>query len=288
MISIYSIKVRLPIFSTRYIEAAEVFTSSLLPSPRTCLSIIARGLCEFNGMSSEEVINGLRVGDIASWAVELSSYAFVRPHDPLCKSSHIWRVIMLEAMWKNRVASLKDAVECEYITTGELAIYYVINFKELNKYVKDNLNSSIKVNDEDIIKFLSIIQRLGGTEFFSSIRENPRKQLIIERLGNNGSINVYIPLNWVKNFEKGIIESMHVNLLLLEDNKMHNIKNFKSSREEYRRFLLPLQRLERFGSKSLTHTWYEPVAVNVRLKDGYVFVKIEDGTAIPIQIGWLS
>ncbi|MBC7091875.1 MAG: hypothetical protein H5T50_08230, partial [Nitrososphaeria archaeon] len=159
---------KIPIFTTKYGEAAEVHISSFIPSPRTALSILAKGIGEIYGLSPEEREQEIRAADIMMWSIEKSSYAFIKSTSPLCKSRRLWRIRHILEHWIQKIESISDAVIEEIVSLYSIDIYYLIDLKILNENLeelsKKYLKHDIRIKEDDIKKALMTNQRIGSTE----------------------------------------------------------------------------------------------------------------------------
>ncbi|MEM3615863.1 MAG: hypothetical protein QXX09_04350 [Candidatus Methanomethylicia archaeon] len=286
------LSLKLPIFTSRYIEAAEVYISSLLPSPRTVLSLLAKGIGELNELSPEEEEDGIRVADILMWAVERSSYAFVKPTSSLCRSSRLWRIKHITEPWvvARGLDSIPDAVVEEVVSLSSLDIYYLLNLDKLNESLKNSLGkykkAMISLNEKDIKKALLTNKRVGNTECLSSQLEEPTL-LRIEETDEPYS-DVYVPLDWIEGFKEGTVEDLYISVSLF--NKDLTLNEFKKGLKDIRtkklKFLLPL----RVKSGKATErpgrlVWHEFCRLEIRKKEGYEVYKAEDGTFMLIPSG---
>jgi CRISPR-associated protein Cas5 subtype I-A len=277
-----SSKLRTPFFSIRDAYASEIYISQLLPSPRTALSLLARGLGEINGLCPEMKLDGVRIADLLMWSVEKSSYAFVKPLSPLTKSSQMWRVKSIEKSWIVELERISDAVETELVSSSSIGIYYLVDIDKLNGALEGHVK--ILVNKDDIIKALSLCQRLGNTESLTSLDQDPRL-VELKSTRREGEIDTYIPLDWIEQdlFVSGILEDLYVNVLL--GNKGVEPTEFHKTRHDKKRFLLPLRRITKGQVARLV--WYEPGRPKVRTREGYFIGETEDGSLIPFPEDWL-
>lgn len=290
-----SVRLRIPIFSLRDHSAAEVYISPLLPPPRTALSLLIRGLGEINRVNPESDIGEITVRELMTWAIERSSYDFVKPISPICRSSQTWRVQSIEKEWIKEISRISDAVNMEVVCLNKISIYYYIFLDKLEESLqclRDLIGlDKLLLNENEVKKALLISQRLGNTEHFVTV-EDCTIIYNLKSLGREGLIDTYIPLKWLKNEEginQGIIEDLYTQLLLsdmdLDPRNPRQFKEeFKRSREKKERFLLPLLKTEESGRRTRL-VWYKPFRPKVTVKEGFTIAELNDGTHIPVPEG---
>jgi len=298
-----STQILLPIFSLGYPEATTILISHTLPSPRTLIALLARGLGEIMGLKSEQKIHDTPARLVLQWALENSSYAFSRPLSPIKKSFQMWRVIWLEKTWKKEIESerLSDAVEMEVVSLAKISAYIFTSLNKVNTLLGKYL-SHPNLTERDIELGLRTIQVIGKSEILST----PITIEIFNKfnvIGPAGKINVYCPYEWVKKPpEEGVEEDMliHINLLpdyvkdTIDEPKkiLKEIELLKREKIGFRRvktrFILPLSLMSKISYRGKVIEYFEPVEVNVELKDGFTIVETADGGKIPLPIMFLK
>jgi hypothetical protein len=292
-----STQILLPIFSLGYPETAEILISHTLPSPRTLIALLAKGLGEIMGLKPEQKIHGAPVRLILQWALESSSYAFSRPLSPVKKSFQMWRVIWLEKEWewgRKEVEGLRDAVEMEVVSLNRISAYIFTDLNKANILLRKYLPNS-NLTEKDVESALMTVQLIGRSEMLATpitVRAFNKFNII----GSLGKINVYCPSEWIKKPPReGLEEEMlvHINLLpnhiksaIDEPKKMLKVK--LSGREEIEsrrvkaRFILPLSLMREISYHGKIIEYFKQKDVDVELKDDFIIVETIDGGKIPL------
>jgi len=298
-----STQILLPIFSLGYPEATTILISHTLPSPRTLIALLARGLGEIIGLKSEQKIHDTPARLVLQWALESSSYAFSHPLSPIKKSFQMWRVIWLEKTWKKEIEPerLSDAVEMEVVSLTKISAYIFTNLNKVNILLGKYLPHP-NLTERDIELGLRTIQVIGKSEMLAT----PITTEIFNKfniIGSAGKINVYCPYEWVKKPpEEGVEEDMLIHINLLPDYIKDTIDEPKkilkeielSKREKIgcrrikARFILPLSLMRKISYRGKIIEYFKPVDVNVELKDGFTIVEIADGGRIPLPTMFLK
>jgi len=290
-------QILLPIFSLGYPETAEILISHTLPSPRTLIALLARGLGEIMGLKSEQKIHDTPVRLILQWALESSSHAFSRPLSPIKKSFQMWRVIWLEKryelMRKREIERLRDAVEMEVVSLNKISAYIFTNLDKANALLRRYVPSS-DLTEKDIELALKTVQVIGKSEMLAT----PVTTKVFNKfndIGPVGSINVYCPYAWVKEPPReGLEEEMliHINLLpnhiknaIDEPKKILKVKlpgGEIECRREKARFILPLSLMREISYHGKIIEYFKQKDINVELKDDFTIVETIDGGKIPL------
>ncbi|MEM4488611.1 MAG: hypothetical protein QXK88_07440 [Desulfurococcaceae archaeon] len=288
----------LPIFSLGYPETATILISHTLPSPRTLIALLARGIGEIKGLTSEQKINvltskGLKQVEarlILQWAFENNSYAFSRPLSPIKKSSQIWRVVWIEKKFliekrKGEGGVPPDAINVEIVSLAEIAAYLFLHLDEVNKSLKEYLGGFLSqvgdITERDVRRALQITRIIGRSEMLASpISVETFNSFNI--IDSKGKINTYCPLDWLKEVvQQGLIEDVLINLRLLSV-KVEDPLDIPKHRREKMRYMLPLS-LERTIQNGRVIEYLRPVEVDVNVKDEYAIIELPDGgrTVLP-------
>jgi len=288
----------LPLFSLGYPETATILISHTLPSPRTLIALLARGIGEIKGLTSEQKINvltskGLKQVEarlLLQWAFESNSYAFSRPLSPIKKSSQIWRVVWIEKGFliekgKGEREVPRDAINVEVVSLAEIATYLFLHLNGVNeslrKYLRGCLPEVGDVTERDVERALQIARVIGRSEMLAT----PISIEIFNSfniIGSEGKINTYCPLDWLKEVvQEGIMEDVLIHLRLLPV-KVEDPLDLPKYRREKLRFVLPLS-LERMIQNGRIVEYLKPVEVDVKVKDEYIIIELPDGgkTVLP-------
>jgi len=275
MFECLALETYLPLFSLSYPETLGIYLSHTLPSPRSLLGVLARGLGILFGLGSEQPIQkGLNARIALTWSVECSSYVLVRPLTPLTKSLQMLRVIKLEMSRKGEKPA-HDAMKWEIVSLSRLKVYYFIDTELLNQLLKRHFNREIQI--EDLERALWLLERIGNSESLASpIRVN---RLNFRPLGEEGEVYTYTPISWLKEFHEGVKENMLVHLALQRIDPFENpadvfIKRRKKLRWAKKSFLLPLV-MKQWGR---LFEWYEPKPITVKVAEGFLLIETEDGS----------
>jgi hypothetical protein len=304
-----STQILLPIFSLGYPETAEILISHTLPSPRTLIALLAKGLGEIMGLKPEQEIHGAPVRLILQWTLESSSYAFSRPLSPIKKSFQMWRVIWLEKEyeWRRKevkrlqVERLRDAVEMEVVSLNKISAYIFVNLNKTNILLRKYLPNS-NLTEKDVESALMTVQSIGKSEMLAT-PITVRTFSNFNIMGSLGKINVYCPYEWVKKPPKeGLEEEMlvHINLLpnhiksaIDEPKKMLKVKlpgrkEIEESRRIKARFILPLSLIREISYHGKIVGYFKQKDIDVELKDDFTIVETIDGGKIPLPKTFLE
>lgn len=292
-----STQILLPLFSLGYPETAEILISHTLPSPRTLIALLARGLGEIMGLKSEQGIHSTPARLVLQWVLESSSYAFSRPLSPIRKSFQMWRVIWLEKEWewgRKEIEHLRDAIEMEVVSLNKILAYIFINLNKASALLSKYLPHS-NLTEKDIELALRTVQVISKSEMLATpITVGTFNKFNV--IGSAGKINVYCPYEWIKKPPKeGLEEEMlvHINLLpnhiknaIDEPKKMLKVK--LPGREEIEcrrvkaRFVLPLSLMREISYHGKIIEYFKQKDVDVELKDDFIIVETIDGGKIPL------
>lgn len=269
----------LPLFSLGYPETATILVSHTLPSPRALVALLARGVGEINGLTSEQKLPVPGAGAqiearlILQWIFESSSYAFSRPLSPLKRSSQIWRVVWLEKAWREEV--LRDAIIFELISLSRLAVYIFLDVDLVNELLRTYLQEIGELTTEDIKRAFQIVRVVGKSEMLAS----PISVEVFDKfnvVGSKGQINTYCPLDWLERVpDQGLIEDVLVSLRFLSS-QVEEPTDLPEYRREKKPFVLPLLQ-KRTIQRGRIVEYFEPVELYVEVKEGYTLVDLPDG-----------
>jgi hypothetical protein len=305
-----STQILLPIFSLGYPETAEILISHTLPSPRTLIALLAKGLGEIMGLKPEQEIHGAPVRLVFQWVLESSSYAFSHPLSPIKKSFQMWRVFWLEKEYllkkekqgkgQREIEGLRDAVEVEVVSLNKISAYIFIDLNKVNILLRKYLPNS-NLTEKDIESAFMTVQLIGKSEMLATpITVKTFNKFNI--IGSLGKINVYCPYEWIKKPPKeGLEEEMlvHINLLpnhiksaIDEPKKMLKVK--LSGREEIEsrrvkaRFILPLSLMREISYHGKIIEYFKQKDIDVELKDDFTIVETIDGGKVPLPKTFLE
>ncbi|MCR8453604.1 MAG: hypothetical protein NDP13_01270 [Crenarchaeota archaeon] len=282
----------LPLFSLGYPETATILISHTLPSPRTLIALLARGIGEIKGLTSEQKIDVLTSKGskqvearlILQWAFESNSYAFSRPLSPIMKSSQIWRVVWIEKEFlikkkkEEKREVPRDAINVEIVSLAEIAAYLFLHLdgvnESLRKYLGGYLSQVDDVTKRDIERALQIARVIGRSEMLATpISVEVFNSFNI--IGSEGKINTYCPLNWLKEVvQQGLMEDVLIHLRLLPDEDK-DLTDLPEHRRKKLKFVLPLS-LERFIQDKKIVEYLKPIEVDVKVKDEYTIIELPD------------
>ena len=194
----------------------------------------------------------------------------------------MWKVVWLEKTWVSGVR--KDALELEFVSLAKLSLYIFIKLKEVSEELKMWLPNT-KLDIEELEKSLRIIQRVGMSESLASPIPASAKVYTREELklkGQEGWINTYCPLNWLKYTPlQGLKADLLVHLNLLRTPVIHPSEIVKH-RLEKEAFILPLSRKELL-QRGRRYEYFEPITLNVSTKPELTILSLPDGchTVLP-------
>lgn len=290
----------LPLFSLGYPETATILISHTLPSPRALLALLARGIGEIKGLTSEQKVEVLTSKKlkrqvearlVLQWAFENNSYAFLRPLSPIKKSSQIWRVIWIEKKFliekrKEKREVPRDAINVEIVSLTEASAYLFSHIDEVNKSLRKYLPHIGDITERDMEHALRIARVIGRSEMLIT----PISVKIFNEFnirGSEGKINTYCPLDWLKEpLWQGLIEDVLVHLRLLSV-KVEEPMDLPKHRREKMRFVLPLS-LERIVQNGKIVEYLKPVDIDVKLRDEYTIVELPDGGRVALPKKFLG
>ncbi len=288
---IFSAKVFLPLFYVRYGESWGIRLSSRLPSPRTILGALAKGLGIILGIESgETLIKGRSAREVLMEAVELSSYGFVRPLSPLVKTSQILRIV--PAIEQNKVyassvmglsgeafikavSSFHDAFKHDIVFSNEMELVYVVSIEELNEKLSEYGCREVKWRD--VLLALKMIDRIGSTEALGGVL-SVKHVKYVRKVGKRATVNTYVPVEepavWVETLHEALnqysggylIEPLYPNLRLI-----HETKITKKNRAIKINFVLPLLHSAKRKGREI----FEPTNVPVVSKGSYEVYSID-------------
>ena len=279
----------LPLFSLGYPETATILVSHTLPSPRTLIALLARGIGEIRELTSEQKVKvltskgskrQLEARLILQWVFENNSYAFSRPLSPVKKSSQIWRVVWIEKKFliekrKKEREVPRDAINVEIISLAKIAAYLFLHIDGVNESLKKYLPQVGDVTEKDVERALRIARVIGRSEMLAT----PISVEVFDSfniIGSEGKINTCCPLDWLKEVvQQGLIEDILVHLRLLPV-KIEDPLNLSKHRREKMRFVLPLS-LERMIQNGMVVEYFKPVEIDVKVKDEYAIIELPDG-----------
>lgn len=280
----------LPLFSLGYPETATILVSHTLPSPRALIALLARGIGEIRGLTSEQKIEvSTSKGSkkqtearlILQWAFENNSYAFSRPLSPIKKSSQIWRVVWIEKKFLIKEDVPRDAINVEVVSLAEMMVYLFLNVDEVNKSLRKYLPQIGDVTEKDVERAIRIARVISRSEMLAT----PISVKVFNKfniIGSEGKINTYCPLDWLKETVlRGLIEDVLIHLRLLSV-KVKDPTDLPNYRREKLKFVLPLS-LERLVQNGKIVEYLKPVEIDVRVKDEYTIIELPDGgrTVLP-------
>ncbi|MDW8004960.1 MAG: hypothetical protein RMI04_09140 [Thermofilaceae archaeon] len=283
-----STQLLLPLFSLGYPETATILVSHTLPSPRTLIALLARGLGEIKGLTSEQKVDistsrklrrQIEARLILQWAFESNSYAFSRPLSPIKKSSQIWRVVWIEKKFllredRREKGVPRDAVNVELVSLAKTSAYLFLDIKGVNESLRRYLPQVDSVTEKDVERALRIARIMGRSEMFVT----PLSAEVSDRLnivGSEGKINTYCPLDWLREPPlQGLVEDLLVHLRLLA--KVEDPSDLPKHRREKLRFILPLS-LERIVQAGRIVEYLKPVEIDVKVKGEYTIAETPDG-----------
>lgn len=289
----------LPLFSLGYPETATILVSHTLPSPRALIALLARGIGEVKGLTSEQKVDvstskGLRrqveARLILQWAFESNSYAFSRPLSPIKKSSQIWRVVWIEKEFllredRKEKGVSRDAVSVEFISLAKILAYLFLDVNGVNESLGKYLPQVGDVTERDVKRALRITRILGKSEMLAT----PLSTEILDRftiIGSEGKINTYCPLDWLKELPwQGLVEDVLVHLRFLA--KVEEPMDLPKYRREKLRFILPLL-LERIVQGNKIVEYLKPIEIDIKVKEEYTIVELPDGGRVVLPKGFIG
>lgn len=274
----------LPLFSLGYPETATILVSHTLPSPRTLIALLVRGIGEIRELTSEQKVEFLtskgskRQSEarlILQWVFENNSYAFSRPLSPIKKSSQIWRIVWIEKKRKEEREVPRDAVNVEIISLAKIAAYLFLHIDRVNESLRKYLSQVGDITEKDVEHALRIARVIGRSEMLAT----PISVEVFDSfniIGSEGKINTCCPLGWLKEVvQQGLMEDVLIHLRLLPV-KVKDPLGLPKYRREKLRFVLPLS-LERMIQNGVVVEYLKPMEVDVKVKDEYAIIELPDG-----------
>jgi len=273
---IVRLDLKIPLFSVRIPEALGVLLSYTLPPPKTVVSLLTRGIGYILDVNPELRVHNAPCRVVLTWVTETSCYVTVKPLSPIIKSYQMWRVRWLER--KLRIDKklvpeqlAQDAVEYNINSTSELSFYYFIDIENLNKKLEKALG--LRVTSYDIIKSFWVTERVGATEFLTSLKGV--RELEVKTLNSVGEIDTYAPSKWLEPRGPHVIEKMPSILLLSKpdislDEFIREYQRRKST-EAYESYTLPL-----WSEVTERKVMYKPGKVKVTARNGFSICLLSD------------
>lgn len=298
-----SAQLLLPLFSLGYPETATILISHTLPPPRTLIALLARGVGEIKGLTSEQKVEiatsrgsrgKVEARLVLQWAFESNSYAFLRPLSPVKKSSQIWHVVWLEKPVREEVPKGRkkeaprpplDAVNVEIVSIAKASAYLFLDVDGVNRSLMEYLPQVGAITGKDVERALRVIRVVGRSEMLAT----PLSVEVFDKIGvvgPEGRINTYCPLDWLKEMPRhGLVEDVLIHLRLLA--KVGGPTDLPSHRREKLKFVLPLL-LEREIQGGRVVEYFKPMEIDVKVKDDYTIVELPDGGRTVLPKGFLG
>jgi len=274
MIVALAVDVFSPLFSVRDPLSWGVRKTFILPTPRTVIGALCRGVGVVMGFGSgEEKLGNKPIRKILTYAFEKNTIATVHALSPIIRSSQLLHIV--PEIEQGASYGGGDAFKHEIMCSNQLRLIYIIDLSGVNTFLKKH-KQSMSVNHNALEKASNFIERLGASENICTVLKS---RLVKPQVIKNGSVsvNTYVPLNWLRDPpEGGLIAESMPNIAVIESIEGRKIDFRTAFRKEYRLrkapYFYPLKP-EKTERGTLVYHTHE---IEVSLRNGFVGMEFKE------------